>query len=49
MLEDFDIVTMYTRGRNEENGDITQMTVFKDSKQGRARQGKADADRNTGE
>ncbi len=44
-------VTVHTRGRIEEHGDedITQMTVFNDSKQGRARQGKADTDRNTGE
>ncbi len=32
-----------------EDEDITQMTVFNDSKQGRAKQGKADTDRNTGE
>ncbi len=45
-------VSVHTWGRIEEHGDedVTQMTVFNDSKkQGWARQGKVDTGRNTGE
>ncbi len=43
-------VTVHTRGTNEEHGDedILKIAVFK-CRQGRAGQGKADTDRNTGE
>ncbi len=44
-------VMVHTRGRIEEHTDedVTQINIFNDSKQGRARQGKVDTDRNTEE